>query len=41
MGYQGRTKRQVENNYKITKFTFIIFVILIGIAAISKLLGLW
>ena len=41
MGYQGRTKRQVENNYKIKKFIFIIFVILIGIVAISKLLGLW
>ena len=38
---QGRTKRQVESNYKILMFTFISFIILMCITVITNALGLW
>tara|TARA_R110000744_G_scaffold301193_1_gene410311 strand:- start:1042 stop:1203 length:162 start_codon:yes stop_codon:yes gene_type:complete len=33
---QGRSDRQVENNYNITKWTLISFIVLIGILLIIK-----
>jgi len=41
MKNQGKSKRQIENSYKIINFTFIGFIILIIITAISKTLILW
>jgi len=41
MKNQGKSKRQIENSYKIINFTFISFIILIIITAISKTLILW
>ena len=41
MENQGRSKRQVENNYKIVFYTFISAVILIIIILITKAFNLW
>lgn len=38
---QGRTKRQVENNYKIVKWVFMSFVVMVVIGLISKLFSVW
>ena len=38
---QGRTKRQVENNYKIVKWVFMSFVVMVVIGLISKLFNVW
>ena len=38
---QGRSNRQVKNNYKILMFTFISFIILMCITVITNALGLW
>ena len=41
MKNQGRSKRQVENNYKIVFYTFISAFILIIIILITKAFNLW
>jgi hypothetical protein len=41
MENQGRSKRQVENNYKILDWTFCIFIGFVVIALTSKAISLW
>ena len=41
MENQGRSKRQIENNYKILDWTFYIFIGFVVIVLISKAIGLW
>jgi len=41
MKNQGRSKRQVENNYKILEWTVYSIIGFIVIIAISKAIGLW
>jgi len=38
---QGRTKRQIESNYKITKWAFISFIIIVVIGLTGKLFNVW
>ena len=41
MGNQGRSKRQIENNYKILEWTVYIFIGFVVIVSISKALNIW
>lgn len=41
MNNQGRSKRQVENNYKILEWTVYIFIGFIVVLSISKALNIW
>ncbi len=41
MDNQGRSKRQVENNYKILEWTVYAFIGFGVITAITKAIGLW
>lgn len=38
---QGRTKSQVESNYKISKWAFIGFAVVVIMSLIGKFLNLW
>ena len=38
---QGRTKSQVESNYKISKWAFIGFAVVVIMLLIGKFLNLW
>ena len=38
---QGKSKRQVENNYKIVKWVFMSFVVMVVIGLISKIFNVW
>ena len=38
---QGRSKKQIEGNYKIFKWAFVSFIILIIVEVISKVLNIW
>ena len=41
MSNQGRSKRQVENNYKILEWTVYIFIGFIVTISIGKALNIW
>lgn len=41
MSNQGRSKRQIENNYKILEWTVYIFIGFIVVLSISKALNIW
>ena len=41
MSNQGRSKRQVENNYKILELVVYIFIGFVVILSISKALNIW
>ena len=41
MENQGRSKRQVENNYKIVEWTVYAFIGFVVITSITKAIGLW
>jgi hypothetical protein len=36
--WQGRSRRQVENNYKVTEYMVKTFIIAIGLYALSELI---
>ena len=38
---QGRTKNQVESNYKISKWVFISFAVMVIMVLIGKALNIW
>tara|TARA_R110000796_G_scaffold67415_1_gene154506 strand:+ start:191 stop:376 length:186 start_codon:yes stop_codon:yes gene_type:complete len=38
---QGRTKSQVESNYKISKWAFIGFTVVVIMVLIGKLFNVW
>jgi|TARA_R110000823_G_C15826989_1_gene489861 hypothetical protein len=38
---QGRTKNQVESNYKISKWVFISFAVMVIMVLIGKALNTW
>ena len=41
MKNQGRSKRQVKNNYKVMEFIIIAFISFIIIGIIGKVLNIW
>ncbi len=38
---QGRTKQQVENNYKVLEWTFISFFVFVILTSIGRALAIW